>query len=322
MNRRRLLLVLAGAGAQTVLPGAGFAQVGEQPVHIIFPFAAGGVGDVLGRMMAEHLRTAINKPVIVEDRTGAAGRIGIMAVKSAPPNGTTLLLTPIAPICVYPHVYPRLDYDPFTDFEPLSQLVTFEFALAVAKRVPASTLKELVAWLRANPNEQTFATPAVGTLPYFFAQQFGREAGLNLVHANYRGSAAAVQDLIAGHIAFVITSTSDFVEQHKAGLIRVLATSETQPFIPDIPTFREAGFDIHGNGWYAMYAPAKTAADILDHYSAALAAGVNSPEAKRSLLAMGLQPTGTTRGRLAAIQKADSEFWRPMVKASGFVPEQ
>ena len=272
--------------------------------------------------MAEHLRAAVHKPVIVENRTGAAGRLGVQAVKAAPPNGTVLLLTPIAPISVYPHFYQQLEYDPFTDLEPLSQLATFEFALAVARRVPAGTLRELVAWLKANPNEQSFATPGAGTLPYFFALQFGKASGLALVHASYRGSAAAVQDLVSGQIPFVVTSTSDLIEQHRAGLVRVLATSEKQPFIPDIPTFQEAGFDIRGNSWYGMYAPARTPAAILDQYSQALAAGVNAPETRQRLIAMGFQPTGTTRARLAEIQKADSEFWRPLIIASGFKPQQ
>ncbi len=320
MRRREFIAALGGALATA--GGTARAQMAEQPIRIIFPFAAGGVGDVLGRIMAEHLRAAVNRPVIVENRTGAAGRLGVQAVKSAPPNGTVLLLTPIAPISIYPHFYPQLEYDPFTDFEPLSQLATFEFSLAVAKRVPARSLRELVAWLSANPNEQNFATPGAGTLPYFFAMQFGKNSGLALAHASYRGSAAAVQDLVAGQIPFVITSTSDLTEQHKAGLIRVLATSEKQPFIADIPTFQEAGFDMRGNGWYAMYAPAHTTNAILDQYSQALAAGVNAPDTRQRLISMGFQPTGTSRARLAEIQKADSEFWRPLIIASGLKPQQ
>lgn len=318
MHRRHLLAGLAGVLAA----GPARAQVGEQPIRIIFPFAAGGVGDVLGRIMAEHLRAALNRPAIIENRTGAAGRLGVQAVKAAAPNGSVLLLTPIAPISIYPHFYPQLEYEPFTDLEPLSQLVTFEFALAVAKRVPATSLAELVAWLKAHPNEQSFATPGPGTLPYFFALQFGKTAGLSLSHVSYRGSAAAVQDLIAGQIPLVVTSTSDFAEPHKAGLIRVLATSEPQPFIPGIATFREAGFDMRGNGWYGMYAPARTPPALLDQLSQALANGVNAPETKARLIGMGFQPTGTTRARLAEIQKADSEFWKPIIVASGFRPQQ
>jgi len=320
MHRRQFLHRLAtGVFAGGSVPAR--AQVGEQPIRIIFPFAAGGTGDVLGRIMAEHLRAAVHKPAIVENRTGAAGRLGMQAVKAAPANGSVLLLTPIAPIAVYPHFYPQLDYDPFTDFEPLSQLATFEFALAVAKRVPAGSLRDLVSWLHANPKEQSFATPGAGTLPYFLALRFAKVSQLDLAHASYRGSAAAVQDLVAGQIPLVVTTTSDLVEPHKAGLVRVLATSEKQPFIPGVPTFQEAGFDMRGNGWYAMYAPARTPVAVLEQYSRALADGVGTPDTRQRLLAMGLQPTGTSRARLAEIQKADSELWRPLIAASGFKPQ-
>lgn len=328
MDRRDLLTGIGATAGIAALGSAlgasgAIAQTGET-IRVIFPFAAGGVGDALGRLMADHLRAATGKSVIVENRTGAAGRIGAQAVKSANPDGLTLLLTPIAPISVYPHFYTaqQLGYDPFTDLEPLSQLATFEFALAVAKRVPATTLKELVEWMKANPAEQTFATPGAGTLPYFFALAFGKLSGLQLRHVSYRGSAAAVQDLVAGQLPFVITSTSDFAEQHNAGNVRMLATSQKQPFVPGIPTFEEAGYQLSGNGWYAMYAPARTPAAILDLYSRALADGVNAPESKQKLIGMGFQPTGTTRARLAEIQKADWEFWGPIIRASGFTPEQ
>ncbi len=322
MKRRDVVRGVSAAGALAALGGRALGQFGDQPIRIVFPFAAGGVGDVLGRIMAEHLKAATGKIALIENRTGAAGRLGVQAVKAAPPDGMTLLLTPIAPISVYPHFYKQLEYDPFTDLEPLSQLATFEFALAIAKRVPANTLEEFVAWLKANPSEQNFATPGAGSLPYFFALQFGQASGLKLTHVSYRGSMAAVQDLVSGQIPFVITSTADFIPQHKAGAIRVLATSEKQPFIPDIPTFRDAGFNIKGSSWYAMYAPAKTPAAILDSYSKALAEGVRTPDTSRRILAMAMQPTGTTRARLAEIQKADSEFWGPIIKASGFTPGQ
>lgn len=327
MLRRRTVLRhaavgLAGLCLATASTRPAWSQTLEQPVRIIFPFAAGGVGDALGRMMAEYLRPVAGRAVIVENRTGAAGRLGVQAVKNAQPDGSTLLLTPIAPISVYPHFYKDLGYDPFTDLEPLSQLATFEFALAVSKRVPAKSLAELAKWLAANPNEQAFATPGAGTLPHFLALKFGELSGLKLRHVSYKGSAAAVQDLVAGQLPFVVTSTSDFAPHHAAGTIRVLATSAPQPFIPNIPTFEQGGFKLSGNGWYAMYATAKTPASILDKYSKALADGIKLPETRKRLIAMGFQPTGTTRQRLAELQKADHAFWGPIIKASGFTPQQ
>jgi tripartite-type tricarboxylate transporter receptor subunit TctC len=141
---------------------------------------------------------------------------------------------------VYQHVYKSLAYDPIGDFQPVAQVATFDFGLAVGPQVPAKTLKELVDWVKANPAQGSYGTPAAGTLPHFFAVSFAKAAGLDLRHVGYRGSAGALTDLVAGQVPIVVTTTSDLLEQHKAQRIRVLATSDTQrsPFLPDVPTFR------------------------------------------------------------------------------------
>jgi tripartite-type tricarboxylate transporter receptor subunit TctC len=319
---RRLYFIAAILlAAVTVQPAA--AQT-SGPVRIIFPYGAGGSGDGLARLMAEHLRVALNETVIVENRTGAQGRIGIQAVKNAAPDGKTILLTPIAPVSIYQHVYKALGYDPVKDLAPIAQVATYDFALAVGPQVPAKTLKELVDWVKANPAQGSYGTPAAGTLPHFFAVSFARAANLDLRHVGYRGSAAAMTDLVAGQIPIVVTTTSDVLEQHKAGRIRVLATSDVErsPFLPDIPTFKERGYDILGTGWYAFFAPAGTPADVIERMNKGLVDAVRKQEVKDRLLAFGLVPTGTSADELGRIQKTDSEAWAPAVKASGFAPEQ
>ena len=320
----RMLAAAALAVAMGAVQGPLPAHAQEQPVRVIFPFAAGGSGDALARHIAEGLRTALDQPVIVENRTGAQGRLGVQAVKAAAPDGKTLLLTPVAPMSVYGHVYKALLYDPVADFEPVSQVATFDFAVAVGPQVPAASLKELVAWVKANPAQGNYGTPAAGTLPHFFAVSFAKAAGLDLRHVGYRGSAAALTDLMGGQIAIVFTTTSDLLEQHKSGRIQVLATSDKarSPFLPDLPTFKEAGYDIEGSGWYGVYAPARTPADVVAKLNKAVVAAVQSPPVKEKLLAFGLVPTGTSAAELGRIQKADSELWAPAVKASGYTPEQ
>jgi tripartite-type tricarboxylate transporter receptor subunit TctC len=326
MHRRGLLclavaLLIAIASLHTAPTSA---QLGSEPVRLVFPFAAGGSGDALARLIAEHLRIALDQPVIVENRVGAQGRIGVQAVKGAAPDGKTLLLTPVAPMSVYGHVYKSLAYDPVGDFQPVAQVATFDFGLAVGPQVPAKSLGELVDWVKANAAQGSYGTPAAGTLPHFFAVSFARAAGLDLRHVGYRGSAAALTDLVGGQIPIVVTTTSDLLEQHKAGRIRVLATSDRQrsPFLPDLPTFKEAGYDIEGTGWYGIFVPAKTPSDIIERLNKAIVAAVQTPAVKERLLAFGLQPTGTSAAELGRIQKADSELWAPAVKASGFTPEQ
>jgi len=319
-----LILAVVAAATLAVGPVPALAQLPEQTVRIVFPFAAGGSGDALARLIAEHLRTALDQPVIVENRTGAQGRLGVQAVKAAAPDGNTILLTPVAPMSVYQHVYKALAYDPVADFAPVSQVASFDFAVAVGSDVPASSLTELVAWVQANPARGSYGTPGAGALPHFFAVSFAKAAGLDLRHVGYRGSAAALTDLIGGQIPIVLTTTSDVLESHRAGRIKVLATSAgaRSPFLPQVPTFKEAGFDIEGSGWYGVFTPAGTPPDTLARLNAAVVGAVQTPQVKERLLAFGLVPTGTTAAELARIQQADSELWAPAVKASGFTPEQ
>lgn len=308
---------------------AGFAlspaqgQLGEQTIRIIFPFAAGGSGDALSRLIADKMQAALKRNVIVESRTGGAGRIGVLAVKNAAPDGTTLLITPIAPMSVYQHSYKSLDYDPINDFAAVSQVATFDFGIAVHPQLGVSSLKELVAWCKANPAKANFGIPAAGSLPHFLGIMFGRAAGIDLKQVAYRGSAAALRDLIAGHIPMMVTTTSDLVQSHKAGKIRMLATSDKQrsPFVPDVPTFREAGYDLQATSWYGMFAPAKTPRETIDRYSRVVAEAVRAPDVGAKLRAFGLTPTGTTAAELARIQKDDAALWGPAVKASGFTAQ-
>jgi tripartite-type tricarboxylate transporter receptor subunit TctC len=324
--RRQFLFSLAAAGllaASTIAPGS--AQIAEQPIKIVFPFAAGGVGDAFARLLADHLRAGLNgQPVVVENVTGAAGRAGARMVVNAAPDGKTLLFTPIAPVAVHNHVYKELGYDPLTDLSPVSLVAEFEFGIAVGANVPVKNLKELVEWAKANPSKASYGSPGAGALPHFFGVLFGKAAGIELVHIGYKGSAAAIIDLVGGQIPIVVTTTSDLLAQHQAGKIRILATSDSKrsPLVPEVPTFKESGYDIVGTSWYAVFAPAKTATDIREKYAKILATTVQRPEIKEKLLKMGLYASGTTPDELGAVQKRDSALWAPAVKASGFTPNQ
>ena len=243
-------------------------------------------------------------------RTAPARKGGsaCIAVKGAEPDGKTILLTPVAPMSVYQHVYKALLYDPIADFEPISQVATFDFAIAVGPQVPAKTLKELVEWVKANPAQGNYGTPAAGTLPHFFAVSFAKTAGLDLRHVGYRGSAAALTDLVGGQISIVVTTTSDVLEQHKAGRIKVLATSDAarSPFLPDVPTFKEAGYDIVGSGWYGVFAPAKTPADVVARLNAAIVAAVQHAAGEGA--AAGLRPGADGHFRRRARPHPEGRF--------------
>jgi len=303
-------------------PATSQAQLLQQPVRIVFPFAAGGGGDALARILAEELGKGLNRNVIVENKTGGAGQAGVLEVVNATPNGDTLLLTPIAPVALYQNVYKNLKYDPFKDLKPVALIADFEFAIAVGPSVSAKTLPELVAWLKANPKQATFGSPGAGALPHFFGVLFSKSIGVDMVHVGYRGSSAALVDLIGGQIPVVVTTTSDLLETHQAGKIRILATSDSKrsPLVPDVPTFKELGYNIEGSAWYAIYAPANTPDDVVNRYSKILSDAVRTEAMKDRLLKIGLYAKGSTPAELAVLQKQHAEHWAPAIKASGFSP--
>ncbi len=280
MQGRHLLRFVLAAIAVTAVAAPSHAQLPQQTIRIIFPFSAGGSGDGLARLVADKMKLSLDRNVIVEDRPGAGGRIGVNDVKLAAPDGGTLLLTPIAPMSVYPYVYKKLDYDPIKDFVAISQLATFDFGIAVGEQIPVKTLSALIDWAKAKPSQANYAVPGAGTLPHFLGVLLAREAKIDLRAVPYHGSAAGVADVIAGHIPIIITTTSDLVQMAKAGRIRVLATSGEQrsSFLPDVPTFRQAGYDLVASGWYGMFAPAKTPPDIIARLNKAIVAAVHAPE--------------------------------------------
>jgi tripartite-type tricarboxylate transporter receptor subunit TctC len=275
-------------------------------------------------MLAEAIRADFNESVIVENRVGADGRIGTRAVASAAPDGRTLLFTPFGPIALHPSVYSNLPYDPLKDLAPVSQVALIEFALSTGPMTGAKSLAELVTWLRANPDKAAYGSPGAGTVPHFSGVLFAQAAKVELRHAPYRGTSPALNDLVAGQIPVASTPSSDATELHKSGKIRVLATSgaKRSMFLPDVPTYKEQGFDVEGEGWYAVYAPAGTPKPLVDRLSAIVAKAVQSAEGKAFVEKLRLTPTGTTPEELAKIQAADVARWRKPIADSGFKPAE
>lgn len=322
MDRRTLdrRTFLGTAAALSLAAPALRAQSG--PLRFIFPFAAGGAGDALTRIVADEVGRALGEPAIVEARPGAGGQIGTQAVINAAPDGRTLLLTPVAPVVIHPIVFPQLPYDPVRDLAPISLVTTFDFALAVHPDTPAKTLAELVAWVKQDPRRATYGSPGVGNLPHFFGALLAEKIGVPLVHAPYRGSAPALTDLVGGQVPMVITTTSDVTELAKGGRIRILAVSarERSPFLPDVPTFTEAGIAITGGAWYGLFAKTGSPPEILGRISRAVMAAMRDAAVKEKVLGLAMVPTGSTPEELARIQKEDIAAWTPAVKASGFRP--
>jgi tripartite-type tricarboxylate transporter receptor subunit TctC len=299
------------------------AAAQEGTIRIVLGFPAGASSDLLTRLLADHMRTTLGQAVIVENRTGAGGQIANEAVKGAAPDGATLLMTPVATMSIYPHSYPRLRYDPFKDFEPLAHLANFQLALGVSAKIPATTLAEYVALVKKDSKVGYYASAAAGSIPHFFGVMFARAAGIEMTHVPYKGTAQVLQALAAGEIAAATTLAADIGSLARSGMARILATTGARrsPTFPDVPTFKESGYDIEGTGWYALYAPARTPPAVLRRLSDAAIDAMRSATIRQRLLSLGVEPTGLGPGELAAVMKRDYERWGPIIKASGFKPE-
>lgn len=194
-----------------------FAQPAGQPIRMIFPFAAGGSGDALARIITERIGKETGRGGIVENRTGASGRIGVNAVKNSPPDGGTLLITAFAPMSIFPLFYgDKLGYDPDKDFTPISQPVSFEFALAASNPLNVKSVSELAAALKKDSAKAVFGTPAAGALPHFLGLETGKKIGVDLRMIVFRGSALGINDLVAGQLPLMVTLTPDFAPHHEA----------------------------------------------------------------------------------------------------------
>jgi tripartite-type tricarboxylate transporter receptor subunit TctC len=314
-------VVLAGFAASAML--APSAQSQEHAVRIVYPYAAGGAGDAIVRMIADQLQKSLGRPVVVENKTGAGGRIGAQAVKDAPADGATLLLGAGALFTLLPHVLMNPGYDPFADFVPIARIVKFDQALAVNGQVPARSVKELADWLKSNPDQAAFGSPGAGTGAHFAALEFGRTFGIALRHVPYRGTPAALPDLLAGRLPIYIASAAELIEHHRAGGIRILATAgeARAPTLPDVPTLKESGVNIEAPGWFAFYAAAGTPAAVRERLEKEITAAAAAPAIRAKIEALGFQAADTSAADLKRVQRAEFDAWGAVVKATGFKPE-
>ena len=316
--KRRDFLAGGAACALAAISGEAFAQSGPL-TKIIFPFAAGGGGDALCRVLAQHMSQTLDRNIIVENRTGGDGLIGIKAAKGANPDGTTILVTTGPTMYLLPMVETQPTFDTAKDFVPVSQLARFEFCVVIGPAVEAKDFKEFVAWLKANPDKATFGVPSNGTIPHFTGSRLEEVLGIKLTRVAYRGGAPIMNDLIGGHLPFAIATLTDAIPQHRAGGVKVLAvtSAERSPFL-EVPTLKECGVDLVADAWYGMWLPAGASPAFAKQVSDAAATALAKPEAREKLLAIGLIPVGSTPEGLTRELAANTAFWQPIVKATGY----
>ena len=322
MQTRRRFLGTAALGL-FAFPLAARAQ-GLDTAKIIVGFPPGGTTDVMARKVADKLRGAYARAVIVENRPGAGGQLGVVALKDAPPDGGTMLLTPSSMLTIYPNTYRTLQYK-LDDVLPVSLAMYTHHVLSVGPAVPESvkTLKDFFAWARANPDKAAYGSPGAGSMPHLIGVLLTKAGGADLRHAAYRGSAPGIQDLLGGQIASFLGPVGDVLAHSKAGKVRVLGASgkERDAFLPAVPTMREQGFAIALREWYAFFMPARASAETVQRASAALQQAIAQPDVVDFGKQFGLEVQSSAPRQLAEVLKADAAEWGGLVKETGFTAD-
>jgi len=305
-----------------VLVGTACAQ--GKSIRILVGFPAGGGTDAIARTLAERLKDELHVPVIVENRPGAGGQIAAQALKAAAPDGTTYFISHDHTISILPLVTKNPGFDPARDFVAVAGFATFVNALALSSGTPAKSFKDYLAWVKSQGGKSAIGVPAPASVPEFLVKVIAEKYAVDLVAVPYRGSAPMIGDMLGNQIAAGIGSVPEFVENHKAGKLRVVAVlgSTRQAAMPDVPTFAELGLaGFEDVPYYAFFAPTGTPQSEIDRFSIALGKVITAPETKEKLTAWGLTVGLLPQAQLAARERAYAQAWSRIIRASGFQPQ-
>jgi tripartite-type tricarboxylate transporter receptor subunit TctC len=322
LARRNVLQACAAGFAGIAAPSIARAQgTSSRPITVVVPFPAGGPSDTVGRILAEKMRVTLGQPVIVENVGGAAGSIGTGRVARAAPDGHTLVLGYWGTHVVNGAIY-KLPYDIVTDFEPIALLPGQPMMVAAKKAVPASDLKDLIAWLKANPDKATHGTAGIGSIGHVAGLFFQKATGTRFQFVPYRGAALVMQDLVAGHIDFTITSPATSIAQVRAGLIKAYAITarERLAIASEVPTVDEAGVPgLYLSLWQGLWAPKGTSRDLIAKLNEAVVLALAAPDVRHKLADQGFDIPSREQlspAALAAYQKSEIDKWWPILKAA------
>ncbi len=298
----------------------GWAQT--TPIKVLVGFPPGGGTDAIARILAEKLKDPLGVPIVVENRAGAGGLIAAQALKAAQPDGNTFFMSHDHTISILPLVMKTPGFDPAHDFVAVAGFATFVNALAVSGATPAKSVNDYVAWVRnQGAGKGTVGIPAPASVPEFLVKVIGQKYGVDLQAAPYRGSAPMMADMLGNQIGAGVASVPDFIENHKAGKVRIVAVlgATRQAVLPDVPTFAELGLSgFEDIPYYGFFAPVGTPKAAIDKFSDALAKVLTLPEVREQLTAMGLSVGFMSQQQLASRERAYSQAWTKIIKSSGF----
>ncbi|MDB5533207.1 MAG: transporter ATP-binding protein [Hyphomicrobiales bacterium] len=319
MDRRLFNKSLLATGTSLLAPAAFAQDAGNWPsqsVRIIVPFAAGGTADALPRLIAEVLTSVWKQPVYIENRTGAGGNVGAENVAHAEPDGYTLMASPAPPIAINQNLYPKLNFDP-TKFKPITIIGSATNVVDVSNKLGVLTIAELIAKAKANPGQLNCANQGNGSTSHLTAALFESRAGVKFNHVPYRGTAPALNDLVAGHVDVFFDNISLSLPQHRGGTMKIIGVCslERSAQLPDVPTLSESGLkDFSAIAWFAFMAPPGTPDAIIAKANRDIVAVIRSPDIQKKFLDQGAQPIGNSPSEAAAFIASEEKLWGGVIK--------
>jgi tripartite-type tricarboxylate transporter receptor subunit TctC len=318
MRFRTAILALL---VMTSIIGAASAQpYPDKPIRMVVPFPAGGTTDILARAVAQKLSESLGQQVIVDNKPGAGGNIGAQEVARSAPDGYTLVMGTVGTHAINPSLYKKMPYDHVKDFAPVSLVASVPNLLVVHPSVPVNSVKELIAYAKANPGKLNFASSGNGTSIHLSGELFKTMTGVQMTHVPYKGSAPAVTDLLGGQVQVMFDNMPSALPHAKAGKLKPLAVTSAKRFpgTPDIPTMAESGVPgYEASSWFGVLAPAGTPKEIVNKLSTEIAKALKTPEMKKKLEEQGAEAVGSTPEEFAAHIKAETAKWAKVVKESG-----
>lgn len=316
--------LLAAAALLPVLPGAAWAQVGQDRLTIVAPFPPGGPVDTLSRLLATGLQQRSGKTAVVENVPGGAGNIGIERVKRARPDGRTLLVIPAGNLTINPTLMPNFPFDILRDFAPVTMLATAPNVLVAGPGAPVKNVKELLAQAKAQPGRLSYASPGVGSGLHLAGELFKQQTGVDLLHVPYKGTGPALNDVLGGTVPLMFSNLPATLGHIRSGkLVPLGITDKTRtPVAPEIPTLLEQGVEgVTVTSWYGLMAPAGTPAETVAQLARDATEILSQPAVREQLKAQGLQPVSMTPAQYAAHIKAETETWARIIRARGIRAE-
>jgi len=322
--RKSLSSIGAILALVAVVPVWAQASYPNRPVRVIVGSAAGGGSDFIARPIMARVAESTGQPFVFDNRAGANGIIAMEIVAKAPADGYTVMVGTIGNFASNAAVHSKLPFDPVRDFQPITKFVDAPFLLSVHPSVPANTLKELVAHVRANPGKVTFSSFGIGSFPHLLGEYFSQRIGVPMVHVPYKGSAPAIADQVAGHVLVAFDSTQSQIAHVRAKRLRALAmgTTTRAPSMPEIPTFAEAGLpDFEAVAWFGLFGPARIARPVVDLLHAEVVKAIAVPEVRERLAALGTIPIGNTPEAFAAQVRATIDIQVKIARAANIKAE-